>query len=126
MACRAIQAVLAPRTMGFYSQAVIAGDTVYITGPIPIDPSKMQLVTDAIDGDIQREFDNWKLIAAAAECPRANAVKLDVFITDMIHVAKVNEIRTNFIYPTRVAVGASPLSRGARVEIDGTLYLPPN
>jgi reactive intermediate/imine deaminase len=116
----------APQAIGTYSQAVRVGDTVYVSGQIPLDPATMQLVSGDIEAEIRRVFNNLKAIAEAAGGSLANAVKLTVFLTDLAHFAKVNEIMATFFaqpYPARAAVGVSQLPRGARVEIECILHL---
>ena len=116
----------APTAIGTYSQAVRAGDTVYISGQIPLDPATMQLVTGDIDAEIRRVFDNLTAIAKAAGGTLANAVKVNVFLTDLGHFARVNEIMATYFpqpYPARAAVGVAALPRGARVEVECVLSL---
>ena len=116
----------APQAIGTYSQAVRAGDTVYLSGQIPLDPVTMELVTDDIEAEIRQVFENLKAVAAAAGGSLANAVKVNVFLTDLAHFAKVNEVMTAYCpqpYPARAAVGVAQLPRGARVEIECVLYL---
>lgn len=115
----------APQAIGPYSQAVRAGDTVYLSGQIPLDPKTMQLVTGDIDAEIRRVFENLKAVAEAAGGSLANAVKVNVFLTDLAHFAKVNEIMAGYCsqpYPARAAIGVAQLPRGARVEIECILY----
>lgn len=121
-----IQTSRAPQAIGTYSQAVRAGDTVYISGQIPLDPATGVLVSGDIEAEIRRVFDNLKAIAEAAGGTLANAVKLSVFLTDMTHFAKVNEIMATYFktpYPARAAVGVASLPRGARVEMECILSL---
>jgi reactive intermediate/imine deaminase len=116
----------APQAIGPYSQAVRAGDTVYLSGQIPLDPKTMQLVTGDIDAEIRRVFDNLKAVAEAAGGGLANAVKVNVFLTDLAHFARVHEIMAAYCsqpYPARAAIGVAQLPRGARVEIECILYL---
>ena len=116
----------APQAIGPYSQAVRAGDTVYLSGQIPLDPKTMQLVTGDIEAEIRRVFDNLKAVAEAAGGTLANAVKVNVFLTDLAHFAKVNEIMATYCtqpYPARAAIGVAQLPRGARVEIECVLYV---
>jgi reactive intermediate/imine deaminase len=115
----------APKAIGTYSQAVRAGDTVYVSGQIPLDPATMQLVTGDIDAEIRRVFDNLKAIAEAAGGSLANVVKLTVFLTDLAHFGRVNEIMATYFqepYPARAALGVSALPKGARVEMECVLY----
>jgi reactive intermediate/imine deaminase len=116
----------APEAIGTYSQAVRAGDTVYLSGQIPLDPATMQLVTGDIEAEIRRVFENLKAVAEAAGGSLANAVKVNVYLTDLAHFAKVNEVMATYCsqpYPARAAVGVAQLPRGARVEIECILYL---
>jgi reactive intermediate/imine deaminase len=117
---------LAPKAIGTYSQAVRAGDTVYISGQIPLDPATGQLVSGDIEAEIRRVFDNITAIATAAGGSLAQAVKLTVFLTDLVHFAKVNEVMATYFrepYPARAAVGVTSLPRGARVEVECILSL---
>ena len=117
----------APKAIGTYSQAVRAGDTVYLSGQIPLDPETMQLVTGDIEAEIRRVFENLKAVAEAAGGTLAQVVKVTVFLTDLAHFAKVNEIMAH------VLQGALPGARrrgrlaaaakGARVEIECVLHL---
>jgi reactive intermediate/imine deaminase len=116
----------APKAIGTYSQAVRAGDTVYISGQIPLDPATGQLVSGDIEAEIRRVFDNITAIATAAGASLAQAVKLTVFLTDLVHFAKVNEVMATYFrepYPARAAIGVSSLPRGARVEVECILSL---
>lgn len=116
----------APQAIGPYSQAVRAGDTVYLSGQIPLDPATMQLVSGDIEAEIRQVFENLKAVAAASGGSLANAVKVNVFLTDLGHFAKVNEIMATYCtqpFPARAAVGVAQLPRGARVEIECVLYL---
>jgi reactive intermediate/imine deaminase len=116
----------APQAIGTYSQAVRAGDTVYLSGQIPFDPATMQLVSGDIEAEIRQVFENLKAVAEAAGGSLANAVKVNVFLTDLAHFAKVNEIMAIYCtqpFPARAAVGVAQLPRGARVEIECVLYL---
>jgi reactive intermediate/imine deaminase len=116
----------APKAIGTYSQAVRAGDTVYLSGQIPLDPATMELVTGDIEKEIRRVFDNLKAVAEAAGSSLAQAVKVNVYLTDLANFAKVNEVMAQYIsepYPARAAVGVAQLPRGARVEIEAVLYL---
>jgi reactive intermediate/imine deaminase len=121
-----IHTASAPKAIGTYSQAVRAGDTVYISGQIPLDPATGQLIAGDIEAEIRRVFDNIAAIALAAGGTLANAVKLTVFLTDLVHFAKVNEIMATYFhepYPARAAVGVAALPRGARVEVECILSL---
>jgi len=115
----------APAAIGTYSQAVKVGDTVYLSGQIGLDPVSMQMV-DGIDAQIVRVFENLKAVAEAAGGSLADVVKLNVFLTDLGHFAKVNETMAQYFstpFPARAAVGVAALPRGALVEADGVLVL---
>lgn len=116
----------APAAIGTYSQAVRIERTVYVSGQIPLDPASGTLITGDIELEIRRVFDNLAAIAAAAGGTLANAVKVNVYLTDLAHFAKVNEIMAQYIpqpWPARAAVGVAQLPRGARVEVDCVLHL---
>jgi len=114
----------APAAIGTYSQAVRAGDTVYVSGQIGFDPATM-LLAEGIDAQIDRVFRNLAAIAEAAGLGLDRAVRMTVYLTDLGHFAKVNEIMAQYVgqpYPSRAAIGVASLPRGALVEIDCILY----
>ncbi|MBV8740340.1 MAG: RidA family protein [Sinobacteraceae bacterium] len=116
----------APQAIGPYSQAVRAGDTLYLSGQIPLDPGTMQMVSGDIEAEIRRVFENLRAVAEAAGSSLANAVKVNVYLTDLAHFAKVNEIMASYCtqpFPARAAIGVAQLPRGARVEIECVLHL---
>jgi len=120
-----ISTAKAPAAIGTYSQAVRVGDTVYLSGQIGLDPQSMQLL-EGIDAQIVRVFENLQAVAEAAGGSLADLVKLNVYLTDLAHFAKVNEVMARFCaepYPARAAVGVKELPRGALVEADGVLCL---
>lgn len=115
----------APAAIGTYSQAVKVGNTVYMSGQIGLDPATMTMA-DGIDAQIARVFDNLKAVAAAAGATLDNAVKVNVFLTDLGNFAKVNEAMTRYFnqpFPARAAVGVAALPRGALVEVDAILVI---
>lgn len=115
----------APAAIGTYSQAVRVGDTVYMSGQIGLDPQSMALV-EGIDGQIVRVFENLKAVAEAAGGSLADVVKLNVFLTDLAHFAKVNETMARYFsepYPARAAIGVKELPKGALVEADAVMFL---
>ncbi|MBV6416231.1 MAG: 2-iminobutanoate/2-iminopropanoate deaminase [Steroidobacteraceae bacterium] len=126
MTRRIIHTDKAPQAIGTYSQAVRAGDTVYISGQIPFDPATGKLIEGDIDAEIRRCFENLKAIAEAAGAGLDRAVKFTVFLTDLAHFATVNEIMATFVdkpYPARAAIGVAQLPKGARVEVECVLHL---
>ncbi len=115
----------APAAIGTYSQAVRAGNTLYLSGQIGLDPATGRLV-DGIENQILRVFENLKAVAEAAGGSLADAVKLTVYLTDLAHFARVNEIMAAYFaqpYPARAAVGVAALPRGALIEADAILVL---
>jgi reactive intermediate/imine deaminase len=116
----------APAAIGTYSQAVRVGNTVYISGQIPLEPATMQMVTGDIDAEIRRVLENLKAVATAAGGTLDHAVKVTVFLTDLAHFGRVNELMTSYFqqpYPARAAVGVAALPKGARVEMECILEL---
>lgn len=122
---RIIQTPDAPAAIGTYSQAVQVGQTVYLSGQIGLDPVSMQLV-EGIDAQIHQAFRNLAAVAAAAGGSLGDVVKLNVFLTDLGHFPKVNEIMAGYFsppYPARAAVGVAALPRAALVEADAVMVL---
>ena len=120
-----IQTPDAPAAIGTYSQAVRVGETVYLSGQIGLDPSTSQLV-EGIEAQIHRVFQNLRAVSSAADSSFNDLVKLNVYLTDLGHFAKVNEIMASYFrqpYPARAAVGVAALPRGALVEMDGVLVV---
>jgi reactive intermediate/imine deaminase len=120
-----IHTAAAPQAIGAYSQAIRCGDTVYLSGQIGLDPATMQL-TDGIDAQIHRVFQNLQAVAAAAGGSLDHAVKLTVYLTDLSHFARVNEIMSSYFrqpYPARAAIGVASLPRSALIEVDAILNL---
>lgn len=125
MAKRIIQTKAAPEAIGTYSQAVQAGDTVYLSGQIGLDPATMQL-KEGIDAQIHQVFTNLRAVAQAAGGGLGDVVKLNVFLPDLGHFSRVNEIMATYFrqpYPARAAVGVAALPRGALVEMDAVMVL---
>ena len=115
----------APKAIGTYSQAVRAGNTVYMSGQIGLDPQTMQMV-EGIDAQIKRVFDNLKAVAQAAGGTLNDVVRFTVYLTDLKHFAKVNEAMANYLtepYPARAAIGVASLPRDALVEVDAVMVL---
>ena len=125
----AIQTADAPAAIGAYSQAVKVGGkaggfTVYLSGQIGLDPGTMQLA-EGIEGQTHRVFRNLAAVAAAAGLSLDHAVRMTVYLTDLAHFARVNEIMAQYVrepYPARAAVGVAGLPRGALVEVDAILH----
>ena len=120
----AIQSKGAPAAIGTYSQAIRAGDTLYLSGQIGLDPETMQMA-EGIEAQTHRVFRNLAAVADAAGMSLDYAVRMTVYLTDLAHFARVNEIMAQYVrepYPARAAVGVSGLPRGALVEIDAILH----
>lgn len=116
----------APKAIGTYSQAVRVGQTVYLSGQIPLNPKTMELEVD-MRAQVTRVFDNLRAVARAAGGDLQDIVKLNVFLTDLAHFALVNEIMGGYFsepYPARAAIGVAALPKGAAVEMDAILVLP--
>ncbi len=116
----------APAAIGTYSQAVKCGQTVYLSGQIPLDPATGQIVEGAIEVHIRRVFDNLRALCVAAGGDLAHIAKLNVFLTDLGHFGEVNRIMAEYFqapYPARAALGVASLPRGAQVEMDAIVVL---
>lgn len=116
----------APKAIGSYSQAIQTGETVYLSGQIPLDPTSMKLVDGPIEQQIERVFKNLAAVAEAAGGSLANIAKLNVYLTDLSHFPHVNEVMARFFeepYPARAAIGVAALPLGVPVEIDAVLVL---
>jgi reactive intermediate/imine deaminase len=119
-----IQTKDAPAAIGTYSQAVRAADTVYLSGQIGLDPATM-LMAEGVEAQTHRVFRNLAAVADAAGMSLDQAVRMTVYLTDLAHFARVNEIMAQYVrepYPARAAVGVASLPRGALVEIDAILH----
>ena len=117
----------APQAIGTYSQAVRVDDTVYLSGQIGLEPANMQLA-EGIESQIHQVFANLRAVARAAGGDLGDVVKLNVYLTDLGHFCKVNEIMARYFaepYPARAAVGVASLPRDALVEADAVMVLSP-
>ena len=116
----------APQAIGTYSQAVKVGDTVYLSGQIPLVPETMELIDRDMRAQITRVFDNLTAVAKAAGGSLANISKLNIYLTDLSHFPLVNEIMAEYFsepYPARAAVGVAGLPKGAMVEMDAIMTM---
>ena len=123
---RIISTDQAPAAIGTYSQAVQAGDTLYISGQIPLDAATMQVVSEDFEAQAQQVFRNLAAVAEAAGTSLQSAVKLSIFLTDLSQFATVNTVMAQYFaepYPARAAVEVSALPKGVQVEADAVLYL---
>ena len=126
MAREIISTDQAPAAIGTYSQAVKVGNTVYLSGQIPLVPETMEMIEGDIEAQIRRVFDNLSAVAAAAGGSLSDIAKLNIFLTDLGNFAKVNEVMAEYFrqpYPARAAVEVAGLPRNAGVEMDGVMEL---
>ncbi|OGT36010.1 MAG: reactive intermediate/imine deaminase [Gammaproteobacteria bacterium RBG_16_51_14] len=117
----------APQAIGTYSQAVKTGNTVYLSGQIPLVPASMELIQGDMRDQIVRVFENLSAVARASGGSLADVVKLTVYLTDLAHFPLVNAIMADYFskpYPARAAVGVASLPKGAMVEMDAIMVLP--
>lgn len=116
----------APAAIGTYSQAVKCGQTVYLSGQIPLDPATGQIVEGAIEVHIRRVFDNLRALCVAAGGDLRHVVKLNVFLADLSNFGEVNRVMAEYFsepYPARAAIGVAALPRAAQVEMDAIVVL---
>jgi reactive intermediate/imine deaminase len=126
MAKEIIRTDQAPQAIGTYSQAVKVGNTVYLSGQIPLVPETMEMVAGDMEAQIRRVFDNLQAVARAAGGSLTDVAKLNIFLTDLSHFALVNQVMAEYFtepYPARAAIGVASLPKGAAVEMDGVLEL---
>ena len=111
----------APKAIGPYSQAVRAGDTLYLSGQIPLDPATGELVGGDIAAQTRRVFENLKAVLAAGDASFGDVVRVGIYLTDLGNFAVVNDVMKQYFtepYPARSTIGVAALPRGAAVEID--------
>jgi len=116
----------APAAVGPYSQAVRAGDIVWLSGQIPLDPATMELVTASPEAMVRRVFDNLAAVAEAAGGSLDDVVKLNIYLTDLGWFERVNAIMQEYFrepWPARAAIGVASLPKGAEVEMEAVLVL---
>lgn len=116
----------APQAIGTYSQAVITGNTVYLSGQIPLIPATMEMVAGDMEAQIRQVFENLSAVCSAADGSLADIAKLNIFLTDLSHFPLVNTVMSEFFqepYPARAAVGVAALPKDAGVEMDAIMVL---
>jgi reactive intermediate/imine deaminase len=126
MAKQIISTDQAPRAIGTYSQAVKAGNTLYLSGQIPLVPETMAMVEGDMEAQIRRVLDNLQAVARAAGGDLDDLVKLNVYLTDLAHFPLVNQVMAEYFsapYPARAAIGVASLPRGAGVEMDAVMVV---
>lgn len=123
---QAIHTSLAPEAIGPYSQAIKAGNTVYLSGQIPLHPETMEIVSEDVTAQAQQVFSNLAEVAKAAGGSLADSVKINISLTDLADFAAVNEVMKQYFqepYPARACVQVAALPRQAKVEIEAILVL---
>ena len=126
MSRQPIHTALAPAAIGPYSQAVRKGDTVYLSGQIPLDPGTGLLVEGDIDAQARRAFDNLRAVCEAAGATLDDVVRLGLYLTDLDQFARVNAVMSDYFsapYPARSTIGVASLPRGAQFEVDAVVVL---
>lgn len=116
----------APAAIGTYSQATKVGNTVYLSGQIPLVPATMEMVEGDFEAQTVQVFENLKAVAEASGGSLRDLVKLNIFLTDLSNFAKLNEVMSRYFeqpYPARAAIGVASLPRNAQVEMDGVLFI---
>ncbi|WP_207060822.1 RidA family protein [Motiliproteus sp. SC1-56] len=116
----------APEAIGTYSQAVKVGQTVYLSGQIPLIPETMQLVDGDVEAQVVRVFENLSAVCEAAGGSLQELVKLNIYLTDLSNFETVNQVMARYFkqpYPARAAIGVAALPKGAQVEMDGVLVV---
>ena len=116
----------APEAIGPYSQAIKVGNTVWLSGQIPLVPGSMELVTGDIRAQARQVFSNLAAVAEAAGGSLNHAVKINISLTDLAHFAAVNEVMASFLcapYPARACVQVAALPRGADIEVEAILAI---
>ena len=126
MTRQAIHSDDAPAAIGPYSQATRAGDTVFFSGQVPIDPATGNLVDGDITAQARRAFDNLKAVCEAAGGSFDHIVRVGLYLTDLGQFAQVNAVMAEYFsqpYPARSTIGVSALPRGAAFEVDAVMVL---
>ena len=116
----------APAAIGTYSQAVKVGNTVYMSGQIPLDPATMEMVTESFEAQAVRVFENLKAVATAAGGEMGDIVKLTILLSDMEFFPQVNEVMARYFeepYPARAAFAVKALPKAADIEIEGVMVI---
>lgn len=123
---RAISSSDAPAVIGTYSAAMKVGDTVYLSGQIPLDPATQMLCSEDIEPQIKQVIKNMETLCVAGGGSLADVVKITVYLMDLTHSTLINEIMATYFsvpYPARAMVQVAGLPRGAKVEMDAVMVL---
>lgn len=125
---KVISTTNAPSAIGTYSQAVVHQNTLYISGQIPLIPDTMEMVSDDIEVQIAQVFSNLSAVCEAAGATLNDALKFNVYLTDLSHFPLVNEAMSQRLiepYPARAAIEVSALPKGSKVEVEAIVALAP-
>ena len=117
---------LAPAAIGPYSQGVIAGNLLFVSGQIPINPADGSLVSDSLESQANQVFQNSRAIIQEAGTSFEHVLKLTIYLTDLESFAVVNKVMENYFnepYPARATVEVSRLPKDVQVEIDAIVEL---
>ncbi|QJQ97499.1 RidA family protein [Halomonas sp. PGE1] len=121
-----INTELAPAAIGPYSQAIKAGNTVYLSGQIPLDPATMEIVSDDFEAQARQVFTNLKAVCEEAAGSLGEIVKLNLYLVDLDNFAVVNKVMEEFFempYPARAAIGVKALPKGAQFEAEAVMVI---
>jgi len=121
MSKQIISTTNAPAAIGTYSQATRVGNTIWVSGQIPMDPATKELVTGDMEAQVRRVFENMKAIVLASGASLDEVVKVSIFLIDLAHFALVNKVMAEYFrepYPARAAIGVASLPRGAQIEAE--------
>ena len=124
--CTAVHTQKAPGAIGTYSQAIKAGDTVYLSGQIPLSPDTMTIIEGDIAVQVRRVFDNLSAVTEAAGGSLQNIVKLNIYLTDLTHFDVVNAVMTEYFqapYPARAVIGVNSLPKNVSIEVDAIMQV---
>jgi len=121
MSKQIISTTSAPAAIGTYSQATRVGNTIWVSGQIPLDPATKELIKGDMEAQVRRVFENMKAIVLASGASLDEVVKVSIFLTDLAHFALVNKVMAEYFrepYPARAAIGVASLPRGAQIEAE--------
>ena len=121
MSKQIISTTNAPAAIGTYSQATRVGNTIWVSGQIPMDPATKELVKGDMEAQVRRVFENMKAIVLASGASLDEVVKVSIFLIDLAHFALVNKVMAEYFrepYPARAAIGVASLPRGAQIEAE--------
>ena len=121
MSKQIISTTNAPAALGTYSQATRVGNTIWVSGQIPMDPATKEMIQGDMEAQVRRVFDNLKAIVMASGAGLDDVVKVSIFLIDLTHFGLVNKVMAEYFrepYPARAAIGVASLPRGAQIEAE--------